>query len=177
MSGSHLDSDRLAESVHGGTAWTVAEAAHLADCAECRLELDILAVARGLGAARLSRLDTRRVATNLQHRLGAAVASIRPKRQLSPWLLSLAAAAAVVFAVSLGIPGGRSGSGGGAPASLAGAGVLHELDGLSEPQLEEVLQSIPPATEALDHVEMAPLSDLSTSDLERVLRSIEMEEE
>ena len=51
--------------------------------------------------------------------------------------------------------------------------VLHELDGLSAPELEEVLQSIPPATEALDHVEMAPLSDLDANDLERMLRSME----
>ena len=173
MSGAHLDSDRLAESVHGDTAWTTAEAAHLARCAECRLELDILGAARRLASRQLAGLDPAQVAPEVLHRLRDDQA-LR-KRRRGQWLVGLAAAAAVILAVSLGMPRGPSIPDDAGLAAYSTVSVLHELDGLSEPQLEEVLQSIPQATEALDHVEMAPLSDLSASDLERVLRSMEEE--
>jgi len=168
MSASHIDSDRLSGPPVGPAAWSDAEAAHLAGCAECRLELEILAGARRLGADHLARFDPGRVATVVRGRLAAepVAAPARVVRHPGRWLAGLAAAAALVLAVRMWIPNAG-------PTSFAVVSVLHELDGLNEPQLEEVLQSIPPVTGALDHVEMVPLSDLNASDLERVLRSME----
>jgi hypothetical protein len=51
--------------------------------------------------------------------------------------------------------------------------VLHELDGLGEPELEAVLESIPLAAGAVFHPEPAPLDELNVNDLERLLRSME----
>ncbi len=174
MSTAHIVADRLAGSA-GRTAWSEAEAAHLASCADCRLELELVAVARRLGTVPLAGFDPKRVATGVLLRLATAPAELPARAVRHPvrWLAALAAAAAVMLVVSRRAPSG--------PADLSDRGhggalvvsVLHELDGLSEPQLEEMLQSMPPAIRALDHVEMAPLSDLNATDLERVLRSME----
>lgn len=175
MSGSHIDTERLTDSAVRGPAWTDAEAEHLAGCSECGFELEILAVARRLGTTRLAGLDLERVAGRVRRRLESEPQSVtkRVGGQAGRWLLGLAAAAAVVLAVRTRLPNGPDGFGRMEPPALVEGSVLQELDGLSEPQLEELLRSIPPASEALDHVEMVPLGDLTSSDLERVLRSME----
>jgi hypothetical protein len=173
MSAAHIETDRIAELSHGA-AWTTEETAHLGECADCRLEVEVVAAARRLGTAQLAGFDARRVAAGVQSRL-AARPDQAPVRGWHPgrWLAGLAAAAALVLAVRLGLPAGQGGASSAGGGSTPVVSILHELDGLSAPQLEEVLQSIPPATDALDHVEMAPLADLTASDLERMLRSME----
>lgn len=175
MSATHLDAERMAELAGSGTAPSPAEAAHLAGCADCRFERAMLSTARRLGADRLAGFDPDRVAMRVRARLaGEAQEPPTPRvRHPGRWLAGLAAAAVVVFAVRMGVPRNPETSGGGADRGPATASVLYELDGLSEPQLEEVLESIPPAGEALDHLEMASLDDLDADDLERVLQSME----
>jgi hypothetical protein len=178
MSALHIDPDRIAEQAGGRTVWTDAEAVHLAGCADCRFELDMISAARRLGAARLEGFDATRVAAGVRSRLATRreAAPARLVRHPGRWLAGLAAAAAaVMLAVRTGIPNGPGGSPGAGPAAPVAVSVLYQLDGLSAPELEEVLRSIPPATEALDHVELAPFGDLDANDLERVLRSMEDE--
>jgi hypothetical protein len=86
--------------------------------------------------------------------------------------VGLAAAAALALAVwdgstRVSAPAAPMGS---APIELS---VLHELDGLGEPELEAVLESIPLAAGAVFHPELAPLDELNVNDLERLLRSME----
>jgi hypothetical protein len=175
MSAAHIDSDRMAESVSGLTAWSAGEAAHLAACADCRLELDMIAAARRLGVAQLTGFDPTRVAAGVHRRLAARPDEVRAPVVRHPWrwLAGLAAAAAVVLAVRSWSPTGSGSPQQAGQILPAVVSILPELDGLSAPQLEEVLRSIPPAAESLDHVDMAPLSALNAGDLERMLRSME----
>lgn len=175
MSAAHIDSERMADRAAGTASWSDEEAAHLAGCAECRLELEIVEMARRLGTAQLTGLDPLRIAAGVRHRLATerVAEQSRIPRHPGRWLAGLAAAAVLVFAVRTAIPKGSGDRGpDGQPAPVV-VSVLHELDGLTVSQLEDVLQSMPPASDALDHVEMAPLTDLSASDLERMLRSME----
>lgn len=167
MSGPHIDTDRIGEPADG-TAWTNAELAHLAACADCRFERELIGAARRLGTAQLAGFDPIRVVAGLRHRLDSEPASApaRAFRHPARWLAGLAAAAILAVAVLTGLPRDR-------PVVPVVVSVLHELDGLSEPQLEQVLRSIPPASEEFDHDEMAPLADLDEDDLEQVLRSLE----
>lgn len=173
MSASHIDAERLVDIVAARANRSDVEAAHLAECVDCRLELDMLGAAGRLGTARLSGFDAGRVAARVRDRLAGEADHAPNSRRAVRWLAGLAAAALLVLAVRLGGPSGRGGPVPASPGAPAEVSVLHELDGLSEPQLEEVLASIPPSTEALDRVELAPLTDLNTTDLELVLRSME----
>jgi hypothetical protein len=175
MSAAHIDSDRMTESVTGLTPWSVAEAEHLVGCADCRLELEMIAAARRLGTAQLRGFDPKRVAVGVHRRLAVRPDQVRAPVVRHPWrwLAGLAAAAAVVFAVRSWSPTGSGNPGQAGQTPPAVVSILPELDGLSAPQLEEVLRSIPPAAEALDHVDMAPLGALNAGDLERMLRSME----
>lgn len=175
MSASHIDTERISEPPNGPKVWTDEEAAHLAGCADCRFEVEMIAAARRIGAAQLTGFDADRVAAGVRRQLRTRPHDAPGRVTSHPgrWLAGLAAAAAVVLAVRMGIPtspGSSRGAGHPLPAVVS---VLHELDGLSEPELEAVLHSIPPASEALDHQDMALLSDLNATDLERVLRSME----
>jgi len=176
MTAAHIDSDRMTEETGNPVAaWSEAEAGHLLVCADCRFEFEMLATARQLGAAQLTGFQPERVAAGVRRRLRdqPVAGPGRSLRHPGRWLAGLAAAAALVLAVRLSIPRGPSGPDEAAVGAPATESILHELDGLSAPQLEDVLQSIPPATEALGHVEGAPLGELSATDLERMLRSME----
>lgn len=172
MNATHLDPDRIADQ-SPGAPWTEAEAAHLSGCADCRREVELVASVRSLGLARLAGFDADRVAARVRSGLATrpVEAPGRAPWRAGRWLVGLAAAAGIVLAVRLGTPAGQLATQG--PSAPVLLSVLHELDGLTTGQLELVLQSIPPATEALDHVEMAPLGDLSTTDLERMLQGME----
>jgi hypothetical protein len=170
MNDSHLDSERLLAVVQGQARWSAEEAEHLEQCAECRLEWNLVRATRSLGRAPAGRVVPARAAATVVHRLRTeeqVPASVRsfPAR----WLVGLAAVAAIVFAVL--IPGGTM------PPDAAASGnemaVLHELDGLSEAELEIVLETIPPPADAATHVEAAPIGELSATDLERMLHSME----
>lgn len=183
MSGAHIDPDRLADAIRDAS-WRADESAHLAECAACRHVLNIVSAAGRLGVADMASLDSGRVAQSVLDRLATAppftggsfyqidsalrIGVIpRPAR----WLMGLAAAAALVLAVWYGSSR--------APAltelfeSPIELSVLHELDGLDEPELEEVLESMPSPAGAVSHLEPVSFDELDVNDLERVLRSME----
>jgi hypothetical protein len=173
MSLTHIDSDRIVELSGHDTERSMLEARHLNECAQCRLELQMTQAARRLGVAQMAGFDSRRVADGVRHRLATTPVAgpMRGARRVGYWLAGLAAAAAVVFAVGIGTR--NRPAGGIVPVHLAALSTLHELDGLGAPELEEVLRSIPPASEALGHVEIASFNELNARDLELVLRSME----
>lgn len=166
----HLDSDRLVELSRKATV-AEGEARHLAACTECRSELEMISAASRLGRGRLPALDPDRIASEVRRRL-AAEPSHRPAARVW-WLGGLAAAAIAVFALRSAVTPVSDNPGPGVSPLPAMVSVLHELDELDEPELEAVLHSLPPAAGELDHVDMAPLSDLNTADLEQMLRSME----
>lgn len=172
MSGAHLDTDRLADAARDAS-WSGAESAHLAECATCRHELDIVAAAGRLGVAEMASLVSGRVAEAVLDRLATAppASRIGVLRRPAPWLAGLAAAAALILAVWYG---SRAPSATDVieptPIELS---VLHELDGLDEPELEVVLESMPAPAGAVSHLEPVSFDELNVNDLERVLRSME----
>jgi len=170
MIDSHLDSERLPPVAHGLARWSVEESAHLERCAECRLEWDLVRSARTLGRAPAERIAPARTAATLARRLRTAPISSPgglPRR--AGWLLGVAAAAALAFAVL----SSRGETHTDALPSGAEIAVLHELDGLTAAELEAVLETIPPAADEAVHVESAPIGDLSAKNLERMLHSME----
>ncbi len=171
MSTSHIDPDRLADTALGTAPLSDAETAHVAGCGECRRELELVAAAGRLGVAEVARLSPRSVSEVVRHRL-ATEPRASVLRGRTPWLVGLGAAAALALAVWYGSTRGSAPPGpiGFAPIELS---VLHELDGLGEPELEAVLESIPLAAGAVFHPELAPLDELNVNDLERLLRSME----
>jgi hypothetical protein len=80
--------------------------------------------------------------------------------------LGLAAAAAVILAVAVGLRNRDNGS-------TAPSPILVELDDLDPAELELVLDAVPAVVEASMPVGAVGMSDLSTSELERVLSSWE----
>ena len=89
--------ERMAEVAHGQSGWTLEESAHLASCAECAAEWDLVAAGHRLGRDLEGRLDTAAIANRVVDRLAAA-------RRVDRWrrtglLVGLAAAAALVIAV------------------------------------------------------------------------------
>jgi hypothetical protein len=94
-------SDRMPDVAHGTSRWTETEEHHLAACADCRAEWELVTAASRLGAALRSPADPALVSTILLERL----ARERQRTRLRARLLTaagLAAAAAVILAVWTG---------------------------------------------------------------------------
>lgn len=131
-------------------------------------EQELLEAARRLGGRAVAGIDPERIVAGV----GAARRREQRERRFRTWgLLGLAAAAALLLAVW---PGHESGPVDSAGAVVAAApSVLHELDHLTATQLEQVLESMPPAAGSAEVVEEVPFTDVTVQDLERVLQSME----
>lgn len=171
---SHLLADRMPSVAHRLAEWSPVESAHLVSCPECRLEWEIVSSAKTLGASAVAGLDPARVAAAVGRRLAEVPVptATRFLRRSTGWLVGLAAAAALLFAVTRVIPE-RHDSGPVASVDMQGGTVLQELDDLTASELELLLETLSPAAEAAPHVEVAPLGDLDAKALKRVLRSLE----
>ena len=126
-----------------------------------------------LGEAQVRSLDAERIADRVLARLAAEPAGeVRPlHRRVTPWLIGLAAAALVLVALRLTVLAPADSSG--RPTALTTT-VLQELDGLGTRELEEILEAIPaPAGDIGPNPESVPWSELDSSSLERLLRSLE----
>jgi predicted anti-sigma-YlaC factor YlaD len=106
-------SDRMPDVAHGTSRWTETEEHHLAACADCRAEWELVTAASRLGAALRSPADPALVSTVLLQRLARERQRTRLRAAL--WTAAgLAAAAAVILAVWTGArtgprPGGAQG--------------------------------------------------------------------
>jgi hypothetical protein len=158
-------SDRM-PAIAAGEQWTVAEAAHLAGCADCAAEWAVVAASHRLGAD-LPGLNAHQVSERVLGRLRAERAIRARRRGLA--FAGLAAAAAIAVAVWTGRPAGPAGgrTGAAAAADLS----LVELDSLRAPELEALLHSMD-RTDDGDPLHAVP-SVLDDGELDRVLEALE----
>lgn len=156
--------DRMPEVARGTTTWTADEAAHLAECEECRAELALVTSALRVGARVEATFDASTVARNVATRLKQepVVARMRYRPLV---LLATAAALALVFA--------RPGA---TPTPLPPTGevrFLPELDSLTVEELTLVAEAIDAPLTETPLIEGQSVTDLDTTQLQRVLRSLE----
>jgi len=94
-------SDRMPDVAHGTSRWTETEERHLAECADCREEWELVTAASRLGAALRPPADPALLSTVLLERLARERQRTRLRARL--WTAAgLAAAAAVILAVWTG---------------------------------------------------------------------------
>jgi len=172
MNTAHIDPDRLTDAAWGARVLTDAESAHVDGCEECRRERQLVSVAGRLGAREVASMASGSVARAVLARLTSPAPKARARAFGRPWRAGLAIAAALALAVWYGSLARPTVTPTAEPAPIE-LSVLHELDGLDEPELEDVLESIPAAAGAVSYLEPVPFDDLEVSDLERVLRSME----
>lgn len=168
--------DRMPAAARGASRWSPEEEAHLAECAGCRAEWDLVSAAARLGRDLEPALDAHHVSQRVLGRLRDLRARDRERRR--GWsLVGLAAAAAVLLAVWTGRPGRPPGAGSGpaAPAEVGEASIpLPELESLGAPELEAVLDHLD-ATVAASPTSGGPagLGDLDAFELQQILDSLE----
>jgi hypothetical protein len=156
-------SDRMPDVASGRAAWLPGEQGELEACGECRSEWALLQAAVSLGADVEGSFDAAGAAVAVAARWKEApTPSISPRRRAA--YLALAAAAAILVVV---VPRKA------APAPDAPPVYLSELDSLSTDELSLVADRLDLPLTELDGAADASLSDLDTTQLGRVLRSLE----
>ncbi|HTS89583.1 MAG TPA: hypothetical protein VMG41_13915 [Gemmatimonadales bacterium] len=160
--------DRMPLVAHGRDAWTTEELAHLASCPECAPAWRLVQAASHLGAAAARDLDTGRTGDRVVARL--SVLRRRARWRAVGWAgLAAAAAVALVVSVSLRERSGHTVATAEPPFHLP----IAELEGLSAPQLETVLEGLDAPLGASSTPDTPALGDLGNAQLEQVLRSLE----
>lgn len=156
-------SDRIPEVSLGRGGWTADEARHLAACASCRAEWELVAAA-GRAGARAPRVSASpELTASLLRRLAEEPAS-PPRRIGLRWTAGLAAAAGLALAVWTAVPRDRPPS----PA-VAGADTSELLD--TAQLLFPLDEGLAPSGQST--LDAPDLSDLNAEELERVLRTWE----
>jgi hypothetical protein len=178
-------SDRMPDVAHGASRWTETEERHLAACADCRAEWELVTAASRLGAALQPPADPALIASLVLERVARERQRTRFRARL--WTATgLAAAAAVTLAVWTGV-GARPGDGArGTAPRVATAPVtparlevpvadlpLPELDDLPAEALDSMLQALDEPGARADAYELPALGDPGDRELERVLTGLE----
>ncbi|HEU4570069.1 MAG TPA: hypothetical protein VFS07_05800 [Gemmatimonadales bacterium] len=155
--------DRMPDVAAGRAAWTAEERAHLAGCAECGAAWEVVRRAAALGRGVEARYDAGRVAA----RVGAALRAPAPTRRRGAWiaLAAAAAVAVVLFRGDLPRPGAAPG--------VADVRLLPELDSLTTEELALLSDELQAPLGETGIVETPGLEELDTTQLERVIRSLE----
>jgi len=156
--------DRMPDVATAQAAWSALEQAHLDGCDACRDEWTLVYAAARLGARVEREFDAPRAAAGVVARWRKEPA---PARRPLRWaaLGGLAAAAAVALVVLL--PRAS------APTPVASPLILTELDSLTTDELVLVADGLDLPLTELKLPDEAPLSDLDTIQLARILRSLE----
>ena len=161
--------ERMPEVAAGASRWGAEEAAHLAACPECREAWALVTSAAEVGAGVERTFDASAAARAVTLRLRATASRGRNVRRAALGLFAAAAAVALFVAGS-----DRMGPGPApAPAPVAAARFLPELDSLSTDELATVAAEVDAPASSLDLPEGPSLFDLDSTQLERVLRSME----
>lgn len=164
-------SDLMPEVARGRASWTRADSAHLAACASCQDEWNLVrsAATHGTAVGMQVNIDriTGRVLERLQHQPEPQAGRL-PLRRLA-WPIAIAAG------LSLMIWGGMPRTPAGLAAPTATVAVLHELDDLTQAELEAMLELVPEVPVANYRTLETPesLGDLSAEELELLLSSME----
>jgi hypothetical protein len=168
----HL-TDRMPEVANQRARWSSTEERHLAACADCRREWQVVtAIATAEPAVNVDRVVTG-VLAGLRET--PRVLPLRDTARVLPlsrrWRpMALAAAAAAVLAV--GLWGTRSDEAA-VPAVAEAPTLFPELDALLESELEVVLASIEPTPEYTPIGDVPRLGDLTDDELEQLLDDVE----
>ncbi|HYL31150.1 MAG TPA: hypothetical protein VEU27_14625 [Gemmatimonadales bacterium] len=164
-------SDRMPAVAHGQAVWNAEEQGHLAGCADCRAEWDLVSAASRLGLDVAEGIDTHHVTERVLGRLRAERG--RRGRQIGWAAGGLAAAAAVAIAVWPGRPSRQVPPSVAVPFAAA-ALPLPELDSLGTPELQAVLDSLDGSLgTTVQGVDTGDLDDLDAHELQHVLDGME----
>ena len=159
--------DRIPEVVSGRERWSAEEAAHLSRCADCATVERLLVATSALGRDVEARFDATPAILRVAERLRT-----EGRREVPPvrrhWIAGLVAAAAVTVAV-LSWPG----SGAAPDFARQEQSFLTELDSLDTAELAIIADELAPPLSALGASEGAEPLDLDSTQLERVMRSLE----
>lgn len=156
--------DRMPEVARAAATWTAEEAGHLAGCADCLAEWALVQGTRRLGAGIEAGWDGAATARAVSARLRSEPTLARTR--FRPFLL-LATAAALALLFARPTPPPVAG-----PAT-AEVRFLPELDSLSVEELTLVAEAFDGPLTETTLIEGQPAVDLDTTQLERVLRSLE----
>ncbi len=159
----HL-TDRMPEVANRRARWSSAEERHLAVCADCRREWQVVTA-----------IGSREAAVNVDRVVAGVLAGLRETPRVVPlrrrWRpMALAAAAAAVLAVGLWSTGSVDPA---VPATAEAPTWFPELDALLESELEVVLASIEPTPEYTPIGDVPRLGDLTDDELEQLLDDVE----
>jgi hypothetical protein len=157
----HL-SDRIPEIAHGRSSWTPAEAAHLAECADCRAELELVRATLRMADRAPVVGDPESITRQVLTRLAADGRA----RRRSRWAWGLGTAAAAAAAIAVWGGGDRSPA---PPASVGAEFALPELEPLETAELDSLLQTMDAQSPAWSALDEPSLGDLEADELEQVL--------
>lgn len=166
MTDAHL-TDRIPDVAAGREGWTEAEAAHLARCAECAAEWEVVVRYAGRASEYVSAAEGIADAV-LQRLRETPVTPMSPRRRRWARPVALLAAASVVIAllVQVSPPGDEAGL-----ATLGEPTMLPELDGLVDAELEVLLAALLPPDDA-PVIELPRLGDLTDEELALLLEEV-----
>jgi predicted anti-sigma-YlaC factor YlaD len=158
-------SDRLPEVARGSARWTPEEAAHLAACAECRAEWELVAATIRLGGRAPQGEHPDAIATAVLRRVAEDRRS-RARRRF--WGLGLAAAAAlagVIWAGDRPEPG--------VPPVATIENTMPDSEPLGTAELDSMLEALDASQLGASALDEPSLNDLDTNELEQVLSTLE----
>ena len=165
-------SDRMPDVVLHRSEWTPEEAAHLAGCAECLAEWELVLAARALGEGAPTAPDSSAVSAALLRSLAEDRAG-RARARRAWWFAGAAAAAAAIL---VAVMTGRDAATVAAPQVVAEAEVLvplPELEGLETAQLDTLLQSIDRPVAGTSTLDASTLGEHEDGELEQVFAAWE----
>ena len=155
-------SDKMPSVVRGELSWTDAEARHLAGCADCRAEWEV--VSAGAALADGVTIDADALAERVLLRLRTE--PVVKRFPAARWLAGIAAVAAAVLLFSKVITTAPLPPGPAAPLSPDVPG----LHALGEEGLAELLESMAPQWTDTPTIDTPSLDDLDSQELEQVQR-------
>ncbi len=165
-------SDRMPDVVLGRIEWSPDEAAHLASCAACRAEWELVLRARALEERAPTISDPSALASALTRRLAEDRAARARTRQVWAFAGAAAAAAAILaVVVTQRGPGPATG-----PRTVAEAEALvplPELEGLDAPQLDTLLRSLDRPVAGTSTLDASTLGEHEDGELEQVFATWE----
>lgn len=162
-------SERMPDVAAGRAGWSAQESRHLEGCAECREELALVRAAMALGRDVEQEVDGDRISAALLTRLRAPDAPAVTPRRWAPVALIAAAAVLALFVWPTAVVNTTVSEGAGEALVIR----LPALDSLDAGQLEQVYDGLDAPISSITPGPDPRLDDLSTGELERVLRSLE----
>jgi hypothetical protein len=164
-------SDRMPDVATQRAVWTADEAAHLASCADCRAEWNLLLAARRLEASAPT-VDPTAIAAAVQRRLATDRSAGRRNR----WYWAGGAVAAAAAALALAVTRGPEARPEGTPVvavEIDPLVPLPELEGLETAQLDTLLQALDGPLAGASASDSASVDDDADAELEQILATWE----